>query len=165
MPITLKDGNAVDAVLNGEVDFLLHCANCQAKMFSGIAKEIADRIPWARTVDIARRAGEANDGQRLLGNISIALLPKDDQLDATENRLRGVINLYGQLYPGFPVERPLNYAALASALQQAAKFTKGARVGLPWKMASDRAGGDWEIVLEFIKWHFKDHEVIIYRLG
>jgi hypothetical protein len=31
-------------------------------------------------------------------------------------------------------------------------------------MGSDRAGGDWEIVLEMIEFYFKDHTVKIYKL-
>lgn len=37
-------------------------------------------------------------------------------------------------------------------------------VGFPFKMGSDRAGGDWNIVLEMIDFHFQDNEVIIYKL-
>jgi hypothetical protein len=38
------------------------------------------------------------------------------------------------------------------------------KVGFPHKMGSDRAGGDWDIVLEMIKYYFKDHQVKVYRL-
>ena len=37
-------------------------------------------------------------------------------------------------------------------------------IGFPFKMGSDRAKGDWDIVLEMIEFYFKDHNVKIYKL-
>jgi hypothetical protein len=59
----------------------------------------------------------------------------------------------------------LNYAALATALKIMANDCGMYDViGFPYKIGSDRAGGDWEIVLEMIEFYFKDHTVKIYQL-
>jgi O-acetyl-ADP-ribose deacetylase (regulator of RNase III) len=47
MSVKFKKGNAVSALIDGEVDYLLNCVNCQGKYASGIAKEIRERIPSA----------------------------------------------------------------------------------------------------------------------
>jgi len=44
------------------------------------------------------------------------------------------------------------------------KFEVGQPIGFPFKMGSDRAKGDWDIVLEMIEFYFKDHNVKIYKL-
>src|SRR5690606_37955884 len=75
-----------------------------------------------------------------------------------------VVNLYAQRFYG-EGQRHLNYGALAQGLHWLCRrFDKGLSIGFPYKMGSDRAGGDWEIVLEMIEFYFKDHDVKIYRL-
>ena len=38
--ITEKQGNVVDALLNKEVDYIMHVVNCQGVMGSGVAKAL-----------------------------------------------------------------------------------------------------------------------------
>lgn len=43
----IKQGNVVTALLNGEVDYMIHCVNGQHVMGSGVALEVKNRIPMA----------------------------------------------------------------------------------------------------------------------
>lgn len=150
MGIIYKTGNVVDALLNGDVDFIMHCANCQNTFGSGVAKEIRDRIPYAYIVDT--KTHNDHTPEQLLGKHS---------------HFGGVINLYGQLNYGH-TKRQVNYGALASAIVHSMGIwaADNETIGIPYKLASDRAGGDWNIVLELIEHlvvpYVKD--VVIYRL-
>jgi O-acetyl-ADP-ribose deacetylase (regulator of RNase III) len=150
MAIIYKQGNAVDALIDGEIDFLLHCANCQNTFGSGIAYEIKKKIPEAYEADCTMSE----------------LLRPDAKLGRHSHSM-GVINLYGQLNYGLG-KRQLNYGALASAIiHSMPKWAdENEVVGVPYKMASDRAGGDWNIVLELLTHlvvpYVKD--LVIYKL-
>jgi len=139
-------GNLVSAVLNGDVDMIMHVCNCQGVMGSGIAKEIKERMPEAYKVYTSWPIN--------LGGYSSS---------------KTVINLYAQDNYGYG-KRQLNYGALSLSLQDAFDDLdeSGFRgtIGIPYKMGSDRAGGDWEIVLEIVEElaEYYGIEVVIYKL-
>lgn len=152
--IDFKLGNAVSALLEGEVEFLMHCCNCRNNFGSGIAKEIRERIPSAYEADTVhyRRATSS-----ILGSVS------------TDG---SVLNLYGQEYYGYApsvmknsFNRQLSYVALIEAMLEASIYVpKGSTIAVPYLMGSDRAGGKWEIVLTLLEEIFIDHKVIVYKL-
>lgn len=149
MPITYKNGNAVSALIDGEIDVLLHVCNNKGVMGSGIALEIKNRIPDAYTKYL---------GFSELGEVSFG---KTDSSNVVANMVAQ--NGYGA------GKRFLNYGALADCLNQVRKecgygWNGGLVIGLPFKMGADRAGGDWEIVLELIEYFLKDFNVVIYKL-
>lgn len=161
MAIIYRTGNVVDALLNDEVDFIAHCCNAQGVMGSGIAKEIKERIPEAFKqyrfqYELCKERGTL---QHFLGSVSEG---------------GNVLNLVGQEYYGSIPSRYVSYGALASALSQVYHVLQfdanvnpsAVTIGLPFKMASDRAGGDWEIVLELLDFLIVPYvkDVIIYRL-
>ncbi len=82
MGIKYVKGDAVKALLDGEVDYLLHCCNCQNNFGSGIAKQIREMLPYAYEADYKA----VMDGTNKLGNV----IPS-----------KGVLNLYGQEYYGY----------------------------------------------------------------
>ncbi len=151
--IDFKLGNAVSALLDGEVEFLMHCCNCRNNFGSGIAKEIRERIPSAYKADIKHY----NANGKILGSMS------------TDGR---VLNLYGQDYFGRKsslmndnFSRQLSYIALVEAMLEASRYApKGSTISVPYLMGSDRAGGKWEIVLTLLEEIFIDHKVIVYKL-
>ena len=144
MSIKFVKGNAVDALINGDIDLLIHVCNDQHKMGSGIALEIKNKIPDAFTAYI--------NASHNLGTISFGW---------TETGF--VCNMVAQKGYGKGI-RHLNYAALAECLNKLPKVIKVQTIGLPYKMGADRAGGDWEIVLEMVSYFLKDFDVVIYEL-
>jgi hypothetical protein len=147
-------GNLVSAYLEGEVDMMLHVTNAQGVMGSGIAKEVKDRIP---------KAFSYYEEAYKKGKLDLGLITSDG---------KGCYNLTAQKFFGRGF-RPLNYGALSDCLQQIdteAFHTTidncGAvpKIGIPYKMGSDRAGGDWEIVKELVEYYLSHYEVYIYKL-
>ena len=165
MAIIYRTGNVVDALLNDEVGFIAHCCNAQGVMGSGIAKEIKERIPEAYSAyrKHYEMLQERGTSKHFLGSC-----------------VEGgrVLNLIGQEYYGKDKKRYVNYGALASALSHCFHviqfdvdgenliYPPDVTVGIPFNMASDRAGGDWNIVLELIEHCLANYvkDVIIYRL-
>lgn len=145
-------GNVVDALLSKEVDFIAHICNCQGVMGSGVAKEIKQRVPDAFE---AYRSSELR-----LGSCVYA---------------ESVFNLLAQDRYGYD-KRHLNYGALAESLMDMSmelfdmrlnkdQVTPKFRIGIPYKIGCDRAGGDWEVVKEMIEHILKQEaEVIFYKL-
>ena len=145
MPITYKNGNAVSALIDGEIDCLLHVCNNKGVMGSGIALEIKNRIPDAYT---AYRYEDCNLGVVTQGKY---------------HRGGSVLNMVAQDGYG-QCRRHLNYGALAECLFEIyADFPASKVLGIPYKMGADRAGGDWNIVLELIEYFLKDFNVVIYK--
>lgn len=151
--ITYKDGNAVDAVLDGEAHILLHVANCQGVMGSGIAKEVKAKIPSAYD--------NYKESSHKLGQVSRSDCYK-------------VFNLHAQEFYGYDrAIRYLSYKALVSSLQLIETYdfllqdefkSSTLRIAIPYKMGSDRAGGDWDTVLEIVDAFLGHHEIIVYKL-
>lgn len=165
MSIKYVKGDAVQALLKGEVDYLLHCCNCQNNFGSGIAKQIKEMLPNAYEADCFA----ADNGTNKLGNVVLGnVVPS-----------KGVLNLYGQEYYGYVGDyykkhkRQGNYGAivkgfnLISSVLPTITEVRGRKlvIAIPYKFASDRAGCDWNIILELIEGTLsEDFEVIIYHL-
>lgn len=158
MTITHKKGNVVDALLNGEVDFLLHGCNAQGVMGSGVAKEIKERVPSAYELyrDIYECCGEFNLGE------------------AYPDWESGVVHLITQRYYGTG-KRHLNYGALCKSFadfidelmdSNVEKEFDELVVGIPYLIGCGLAGGDEKIVLELIEHCLAPYlkEVILYSL-
>jgi O-acetyl-ADP-ribose deacetylase (regulator of RNase III) len=140
----LKNTNAIDKLFQlqyaGVECFLLHVVNCQGVMGSGIALEIKNRIP--RAYDKYIKSGP------ILGSLSVS---------------EGVINMAAQWRYGTD-KRYLNYGALARCLDLISlKMDVKTTIIVPYKMGCDRAGGDWEVVLEMLDFMFAD--VIVCKLN
>lgn len=155
MGIKYVKGDAVQALAKGEVDYLLHCCNCQNNFGSGIAKTIKEVFPDAYELDCSFARG----GRNFLGNVG----------ESTS----GVLNLYGQEYYGYVGDyykkhkRQGNYGAIARGftLISSCISCKDVTIAIPYKFASDRAGCDWGIIEELIEWILlPKFEVIIYHL-
>jgi O-acetyl-ADP-ribose deacetylase (regulator of RNase III) len=148
--ITHHKGNAVSALINGEIDILLHVCNNKGVMGSGIALEIKSRIPDAYE---SYKYIHGKFGLEL-GSGTYGFVADTD---------RWVYNMVAQ--DGYGIgKRFLNYGALSKCLVNIAAEARGSKIGLPYKMGADRAGGDWEIVLELVEFYLKDYDVRIYQL-
>jgi O-acetyl-ADP-ribose deacetylase (regulator of RNase III) len=147
MAIEFVKGCLLDAFDKGEVTVIGHVVNCQHKMNSGIAKSIRGRYP----------------------QVYDFYMETDCQLGLCRSIGWGrktVCNLYAQDKYGYDGKRYLSYPALAESLSCMSKHVVDSTslIGFPFKMGADRAGGDWNTVLEMIDFHFKDHKVKIYQL-
>lgn len=130
-------GDLVKAVLSSEDNtpqVMLHVCNNAGVMGSGIALQVKNQIPAAYR---AYKEYESQWGVIHLGTISMC-----------EN----VINLHSQDGYG-KNRRHLDYEALYRSLEKAAIHIERnniERVGIPYRMGSDRAGGDWRIVMAMV---------------
>lgn len=157
--IEVRKGNVVDALLNKEVDFIMHVVNCQGKMNSGVAKEIRNRMPQAYSAYMEHHNSMNSTTNIELGSCSSA---------------GGVYNLNAQEYYGYNGKRYLDYGALAKSFnfacteihhRECGVFRDKLIVGIPFKMGSDRAGGDWDIVCEILdQLKSGNMEIIAYKL-
>ena len=158
--IQIKDGN----ILEQDLFLLGHIVNCQAVMGSGVAlgikqqypKAFADYIEFAHKTPAPQRMGQVNfSAQQNGGAMYIA-------------------NMHAQFNYGYG-QRHLNYEAFYKCLEQIRDFCKKNEnvtdvakygIGFPYKIGSDRAGGDWEIVAKMIERVFFECEypVIFWRL-
>ena len=160
MNIKYVKGDAVQALVDGEVDYLLHCCNCQNNFGSGIAKQVREMLPKAYMADCKA----AMDGYNTLGNV----VPSG-----------GVLNLYGQEYYGYVGDyykknkRQGNYGAIVKGFSLITKSlpsiatvkNRRIKIAVPYKFASDRAGCDWNIIEELIEWLLlPDFDIVIYHL-
>lgn len=143
--INFVKGNAVDALLNGEIDFLLNQVNCQNKYASGIAKEIGEKIPAAKKAYHEYVEYMKEVGSPMLGDI---------------RSHSGVIHIFGQEYYGRDCKRYTNYGALSNGLSNVFYEIQGDTdysnpqdkiIGIPDMIGCGLGGADREIVLELIE--------------
>lgn len=141
------EGDVIEALKNKEIDVLMHCCNAQGVMGSGIAKSIKEQFP-----SVFNRYHEyCQKNKDVLGTA------------ITENR---IINLIAQENYGRG-RRQVHYGNFTKALRYAAHsiYTANLKtIGVPYKIASDRAGGDWEVIKELLE-SLPNHITIkIYKL-
>ena len=157
--IKVVQGNAIDAVLNGDAHILLHIANCQGVMGSGVAKEVRQRIPSAFS-NYVKKLKIFNTSTDALGSIS-----KSDCYN--------VFNLHAQDRYGYDGKRYLNYGALVQSLMTVLEYdfelqdyfeTGDLKIAIPYYMGSARAGGDWDTVCEIVEGVLGHHEITAYKL-
>ena len=125
-------------------DAIAHVCNCQGVMGSGIAAAIKGKYPSAFSAYIKSYENwqAYSCGVPLLGSISYAEVdPK-----------KFVFNMNAQdLYESGL--RHLNYEALYKTLcvvKNLMLFNNLKTLGVPYNMGSDRAGGDWNVVVAMI---------------
>lgn len=134
-------------LLKSDSNFILHQANCESVMGKGIAGVIAKMFPLAAQID----KEFPYVLEERLGKYSIAKIKESLY----------IVNLYGQLYRGKPrnkEELKERYVHLENSLtsflidlKKKQKIEgKKYKVGIPYKIASDMAGGNWETVLEML---------------
>lgn len=153
MTIQVIQGDLLDAFDKGEVDVIGHVVNCQGVMGSGIAKSIRERYPRVHRA-YKELHNETDRSYDLLGHCQGVYL----------STTRAVYNLHAQYQYGSPT-RDLDYGALGKCLYEMAnELDLETTVGFPYKMGSDRAKGDWDIVFEMIEFYFQGHDIKFYQL-
>jgi len=155
------EGDLLQLAYDGEFDIIVHGANCQNTMGSGIAGQIAKRFPQAVEADKKTVAG----GRDKLGHYSFARVPgKDDHHFY-------IINAYTQFNYGggsdlFEYE---HFDRFLKGLSLCLTCTPGVtRIGFPY-IGCGLAGGDEnrivEKIEEFSKILEKSAEVTLVRFS
>lgn len=154
----------IEYVINGDIfkcndDVILHQVNCQGVMDSKIAKEIKQRYP--NVFDEYKKVCEENKlsnysllKSKLLGEILVC--------NQGENQGKYIANLFSQdryANPGCYTD----YEALRKCLRKVRDNFLGKHIAIPYKMACDRDGGDWNIVVKIIREELKNCFVKIYK--
>lgn len=149
-------------LLKSDCNVIMHQANCFSTMGSGIAKSIAKLYPEAKKAD----NGYLGEPQERHGKFSMATV------DGVT-----IANLYGQYDFGShlkndKIQLEKNYKMLEQAMDSFFTFAKNLnqkdakinlnKVGVPYKMGSDRAGGNWEVIKQILERQSEKHEIDIY---
>lgn len=155
MTIEFINGCLLDALDNGDVTCIGHITNTRGVMGSGLAKGIKERYPSVYK-DYRELYQKIGGGVDLLGCSQICCIDPEG--------VKTVFNLHAQLDYGTH-KRQLNYGALGACFyEMLTDLHSKDIVGFPYLLGCGLAGGDWSIVLEMIKYYFKDHTVKIYKL-
>jgi O-acetyl-ADP-ribose deacetylase (regulator of RNase III) len=134
---------------------ICHCTNNIFVMGSGVA--LALKRKWPKVYSDYKEWRNANPQ---LGDVQFVKVDKNI----------AVANILGQEGIGFKDGvAPVRYEAMEKGLKKIAETAKkyGASVHLPFKIASDRAGGEWVKIEEMIKRNLceNDIEVVIYEFN
>ena len=155
--IIRKSGNIIDMAINDEIDVIVHGCNCVHKMKSGLAKEIVERVPKAKEIDLAW----STVPDKKLGHYTYCLVPRIEGGDDVFI----VVNAYIQLRPATMKEkadhkRMVNYEAMYTVLERIRENLEGLRIGFP-RIGCGLAGGSWKIVETMIEEVLGDQHITI----
>jgi len=153
--VKIIEGDLLNAFDLCAFDAIAHCCNCFHTMGGGIARIIAKKYPAAEEADNKTKYGDRDK----LGTVS----------STTELTQGTIYNIYGQ-FGTSTNERALSYDAFIKGLETVRDLMKARgeiKLGVPYKIASALAGGDWNVVLAMINSVFTEDSgihVFIYRL-
>lgn len=136
-----KEGDLFRALSSGEIDRAVHCCNSHGKMNSGVAKQVREQYPNTFKAYIKSLKDFESSVRDPMGSISW-------------NLGDGILNIIGQRNYGYDGKRYGHYGHIAAGLNSAMQMkvlTADTRVGFPYKFACDRAGCNWDIILELIE--------------
>jgi O-acetyl-ADP-ribose deacetylase (regulator of RNase III) len=134
----------VSDVFLAPVNIIVHQANCQNTMGSGIAKIIREKFPSAYAEDCRTKKGDKSK----LGSYSSARVIAQDNPD-----LKFIVNLYSQFDYGRDTKHT-NYDAMDAGLRKLRDrlefLSETHTVGIPYRIGSNLGGGDWNVVKAII---------------
>lgn len=152
--LIFKKGDAVKAFQQNEVDYFMHCVNCQGMMGAGIAKQIKDTFPFVFE-EYLKYCNSVKNTKELLGQTLI---------------VDNVINLFAQHTTGTS-KRQVHYGALVSCLStlitsiEESYLTcdqKPISIAVPEYMCCGLAGGKWEVVSEMLEAMPSNVQIVVY---
>ena len=144
-------GDLIHLALLGEFDVIIHGANCQCTMRSGIAKSIREKFPEVYEVDTKTIKGS----REKLGTISFVKI---------NNSSLVVVNAYTQFNYGRSGNQYVDYEAIRSAMKAIKLAFPDKKIGYP-KIGAGLGGGDWEIISKIINEELKgeNHTLVEYE--
>lgn len=126
-------------LLRQPVDIIVHQTNCVGVMGAGIAKQIKDQLLSNQEYDKYVQACRIN-GANLMGQTQL--------LTAADGRI--IANCFGENVP--TGGQDTDYNALLHSIGRVRNYAvkKNLSVGIPGLIGCGLAGGDWNIVRDFI---------------
>lgn len=145
--VIIKAGNLLEA----EEDILVHQVNVDGIMGGGVAKQIADKFPKVEQEYKRFCESHNNDFRQLRGKI-----------DLTQENGKYIANMFSQTKDFYT-----DYAAMETGLTTIRDYAyqEGLTIAMPYKIGCGIAKGDFNLVLDIISKVFKNHEVVLYKLG
>jgi O-acetyl-ADP-ribose deacetylase (regulator of RNase III) len=151
--IKVVKGNLLDAT----EPIIAHQVNCQKKMNSGVAKAIRDKYPVV-----------FNIYQRTEPRMGLA------DFIYMEEKTGGhhFVNMYAQDMYGYDGKQYTNYDAFRQCckgiVEKCRLFENETStkccVAMPYKIASDRGGADWDKIMDILLEEFTDINLTLYKL-
>ena len=150
-------------IFEGRKKILVHQANCQNLMGSGIARVIRDKFPQAWQADCVA----AKAGTNKVGYYSVAPIISDDKYKHPNY----IVNLYGQdqCTRNSLGDRDTSYDAVYEGLKRLFDSTSVAPYRdyhflFPYGMSSSLAGARWPIIQKMIEVLGEGRKISICRL-
>ena len=150
--IRVVKGNLLDATEH----IIAHQVNCQRKMNSGVAKAIREKYPFVFETYIKTKPQ--------LGLVDFIYADPD-----TGNKF--IANMYSQDMYGYDGKQYTNYDAFRQCCKHIVKecklsicMGKTLTVAMPYKIASDRGGADWDKIMDILLEEFTDVDLTLYKL-
>lgn len=139
-------------LLKAKENIIVHQVNCQGVMGSGLALSIRKKYP--NVYEEYRNYCVRNVSDKLLGRCLLVRIKPN----------KYVCNLFGQFSYGRTATHT-NYSAFRKALKLLAKLAneKDYSVAFPFKIGSNLAGGDWNIIKQIIEEEMKGIEYTVYK--
>lgn len=131
---------------------MIHVCNSQGKMGSGIAKQVKEKFPDAYESYLHYHKMPYRG--KFLGSVST-------------DKTFSVINMVAQEFYGYDGKQYISYKHLESCLEFIAAYWKALStqgihtIVVPYKMGSDRAGGDWGVVIKMVEEVLGEHFEIL----
>ena len=159
------EGDLIKLSKTGLFDVISHGCNCQCKMKSGLAPQMAEAFGCDTFyLEKSQFKGDINklgqiDFERLhFSNWDKRFQKYPDEGDEILFSIY-VVNSYTQFIPD-KTGKPLDYEALTLCMRKINFKFKGQKIGLP-KLGAGLGGGNWERIKEIIKTELKDCDVTI----
>lgn len=135
-----KQKNLIDALLEDEIDVLVHGCNCFNTMGAGIAKQIKFQFPEVYKLDCTTKKGNRSK------------LGTTNYVEYKRNYHHGkfyVVNCYTQ-FTYWDIHDMLDYNAVESCMKQINLTFQNMRIGLP-KIGAGLARGNWNKIEKIIE--------------
>lgn len=147
--VTVVKGNLLDATET----IIAHQVNCQKKMNSGVAKAIREK--WPVVFD------EYQKTTPQLGFVDYIYVDK-----------HCIANMYSQNNYGYDGKQYTYYDAFQQCCKDIVDMCidlsqvtdRKCSVAMPYKIASDRGGADWDKIMDILLEEFTDIDLTLYKL-
>ena len=149
--VTVVKGDLLDA----KETIIAHQVNCQKRMNSGVAKAIREKYPIVFE--------RYENTKPALGLVEFIYAGED-------TGKHYIANMYAQDRYGYDGKQYTNYEAFRQCCKDIVKICKGASemevltVAMPYKIASDRGGADWDKIMDILLEEFTDVDLTLYKI-